>query len=685
MYTTCSYVSGSYLRIISSLKGGCGSYTNNYFNSPIVTIAGAPNNYTTSISVIADTIKTCNATIVKLKVINNGPGTTNATDEIRVDIPNGISYVAGSTVNIHNGPTGEPTLVSLGAGDYEARWTIPASIVPGDSIVFTYQVVGDPGTVSGNYDMNPRSVIQATLACGASTCNIFATSGSLTKDYVVDRPNGVWLGTVDTDWFNPANWSDCEIPNCAKDVQITNVPNQPVINTSATAATQTLLLDPSTTLTMNANATLHICGDLDVSNMANFVSGSNAEVHFTGASTQTVNINGTANFEKVVINQSVTSNVVINQDFTINQSLILTNGVIVTGVNLVDVINGAPTAVNAGNMNSYVNGYLRRNVNANGTYYLPVGNTAKGYQLAEIFFTDRGGVNQLYSYFNNWAGPLPVEGSSECGVVYNCNALNHGYWTINANNPGMSPTYDIYLHNQNYTNPCVGQTVMKSPTGMGMWAVSDGVCDPASTASLTIRRNLHAFSDFAVAQSLLPLPVELIQFKATPYAKSIQLTWVTLTENNNFGFEVLRSTDGKTFQKIGWVAAIGNQGPNHYEFLDENVQINQKYYYQLKQVDVDGRYRMSNIAEAIISENTNLFTIYPNPNQGKMQIIFENLTQGNVNIQFLNALGQVVWIQNKNLPAGLQTINLETRLSTGVYTILINTTEKVYQQKVIIE
>ena len=41
-------------------------------------------------------------------------------------------------------------------------------------------------------------------------------------------------------------------------------------------------------------------------------------------------------------------------------------------------------------------------------------------------------------------------------------------------------------------------------------------------------------------ESLTTLPVELVDFKAKPIGKQIDLTWETANEQNNAGFEILR-------------------------------------------------------------------------------------------------------------------------------------------------
>ncbi len=684
VYTNCSFVSGSRLRLISSLKGGCGVNYNNYFNLPVVTIAGAPVSYSTSFITSVDTIKTCSAVTVTIRMNNLGSGSTNPTDQIRLDIPNGIQYISGTTNAIHNGPTSEPTLVPIGGGNFEARWTIPGGVVMGDYIEFSFQINANPGVTSGDFDLDPYSVMSVSLTCGASTCNIFATTGTSTKYVTVDRPIGIWTGAVNTDWFNPNNWSDCVIPTCAKNVTITNVTNQPIISTLQTAFTQNLFIQNNSSVTLDPNARLDICGDLTINPNANFISGNDAEVHFTGSTDQTFTKIGSANFEKVFMEQTSTNDLILNHDLVIDKSLTLTNGRIVTGSNEVYVTNGFANSVNAGNTNSFVNGFLRREVTEDGQYYLPVGNSTQGYELARIDFINRGDVNQLHTHFRDWDAPLPTLNVTEWCGIYDCAALNHGYWRINSNAYVTNPLYDIFLYNNGYTNACAGQTVMKSVSGAHSWNILEGYCDVASTAPLTIRRNMTGFSDFGVTQSNLPLPVEMLAFKAQPFNQSILLNWLVNSESNLQGYEIQRSIDGMNFVKLGWSEAKNLNTPSNYEFIDDKVELNTKYYYRLRILDFDGTVRFSNTVQAMISEKPQM-AVYPNPNNGSMNIILEINQNENVKIQFLNSLGQIVWEKSEFLNKGIQKLNLQTQLSKGIYNLVISTENHSYVQRIVIE
>ena len=95
------------------------------------------------------------------------------------------------------------------------------------------------------------------------------------------------------------------------------------------------------------------------------------------------------------------------------------------------------------------------------------------------------------------------------------------------------------------------------------------------------------------------LPVDLLSMVATGREKDVLVEWATSREEDNAGFVVQRSTDGRNFRAVGRVAA-GRQGEggNDYEFIDRNVSVGTLYYYRLKQEDTSGEFEYSPIQTA---------------------------------------------------------------------------------------
>jgi hypothetical protein len=160
------------------------------------------------------------------------------------------------------------------------------------------------------------------------------------------------------------------------------------------------------------------------------------------------------------------------------------------------------------------------------------------------------------------------------------------------------------------------------------------------------------------------VPVEMLYFNATKTENGNLLTWATATEENNAGFEVEKSTDARTFKKIGFVVGNGTTIEQQtYEFLDKNISEGVTYY-RLKQVDFDGQFEYSKIVNCQLSIDNAPLKVYPNPVQDELTI-----SEGVGMITIYNALGQpirqiinenqtIFAIDVRDLPKGIYSLQL---------------------------
>jgi len=167
-------------------------------------------------------------------------------------------------------------------------------------------------------------------------------------------------------------------------------------------------------------------------------------------------------------------------------------------------------------------------------------------------------------------------------------------------------------------------------------------------------------SSFIYQQSA-PLPVTLVNFIAKHTATGNLLQWATTSETNNAGFDIERSNDARSFEKIGFVDGRGESGSlQSYQFADQNPF--QTSYYRLKQLDHNGTFAYSRIVQ-VRSEMTAL-KVYPNPAKGQFSI--ESST-ANESVQVYNLKGIRI-LEKPALP--LQTIST-ANWQTGTYLIRI--------------
>ena len=243
-----------------------------------------------------------------------------------------------------------------------------------------------------------------------------------------------------------------------------------------------------------------------------------------------------------------------------------------------------------------------------------------------------------------------------CAYTYKYNAGNNGwFWFKNNNVAYNAPSFD---DNSNFA--------MLNNTANGV--TSNGT-------NYTEISGITGFSGGTGAIVLVPsafLPVEWMFFTGENMNDHNQLQWATASEKDAVQFEVERSYDAVSFEKIGTVRAAGTSSEtNFYGFNDYNMQ-NGANYYRLKLVNIDGT---SEYSEIVVVENkveADNFSFYPNPTSNEFFYSFATDRNEDIRIEILDMLGRVVKIQNFNVSVGKnnQMINISD-LTAGTYNVRV--------------
>ncbi|NOZ62593.1 MAG: T9SS type A sorting domain-containing protein [Calditrichaeota bacterium] len=140
-----------------------------------------------------------------------------------------------------------------------------------------------------------------------------------------------------------------------------------------------------------------------------------------------------------------------------------------------------------------------------------------------------------------------------------------------------------------------------------------------------------------------PTAVELATFDFQVNKNEVRLSWSTVSETENYGFDVERSKDG-AFVKIGFVKGFGTTSePQFYQFSDNNLPVG-NYQYRLRQIDFDGRANFSPAINVKISapRDFRLTQNYPNPFNQETVLYFEVPHSEKATLDVYNMLGQKV-------------------------------------------
>ncbi len=184
------------------------------------------------------------------------------------------------------------------------------------------------------------------------------------------------------------------------------------------------------------------------------------------------------------------------------------------------------------------------------------------------------------------------------------------------------------------------------------------------------------------------VPVELISFSANLTGNEVQLYWQTVTEINNYGFEIERKIDNAGWENIGFEKGQGTTTSNMvYSFTDKGFKSGLKFNYRLKQIDFDGEYEYSKEVEVnsvpiefALSQN------FPNPFNPSTKIRYQLPNGTKVVIKIYNILGsEVMELVNEQKEAGIYEVDFNaSSLSSGTYIYKISADNFVQTKKMIL-
>lgn len=178
-------------------------------------------------------------------------------------------------------------------------------------------------------------------------------------------------------------------------------------------------------------------------------------------------------------------------------------------------------------------------------------------------------------------------------------------------------------------------------------------------------------------EASIQLPVQLLSFTGTKDGEINLLQWNTATEINNKGFNLQRSTDGKDFSSIAFIATKAERGSSNstlnYSFADSKPFAGTNYY-RLQQVDNDGKFSYSSIVVIKGEKTFSVAAIYPNPAKDNMRISLTAPKAEKATLSILDMNGKTVHQASMSLISGDNNVSINiSSLSNGIYNLRITT------------
>jgi CSLREA domain-containing protein len=279
------------------------------------------------------------------------------------------------------------------------------------------------------------------------------------------------------------------------------------------------------------------------------------------------------------------------------------------------------------NTNAYEGGGIYDGTTSNNVniYHCTIANNSASVNGGGVRLTNSTGTQNIYnSIVADNTAPTGADINIAAGSITNASDADHS--VVESCN-GTCPSSPSFVS----TDPSLGSETSCSNTNLKFIQISAGSsAENIGTTGGSIPTG-HICGGTGIRDGSTPdagsyeigapLPVELYAFKCEVTTNGNVLTWLTVSELNNEGFDIERSIDGREWQTIGFVEGHGtSQEINHYIFTDE-VPLAGMNYYRLKQMDFNGKFEYSYIVNVELQLNNDELRIFPNPVSDELNIV----------------------------------------------------------------
>jgi hypothetical protein len=515
----------------------------------------------------------------------------------------------------------------------------------------------------------------------------------------------VWNGQSSSDWGTLSNWYSyngtslvpaATLPGSTANTVIPAntgcILTQPTLSSGAIII-NSLVLETGSQLTQSGGTLLLY---------TNFVKNGNLNstgglINFYGPTAATISGSGAVQFTKMRVNKLAGATLTLQIPVTVSDSLTMILGNIYTTTN--NLLTLGLNSASPGKLvytNGTVVGPLKRffaNVAVSGLAgRFPVG-TATYNRYAQFSFASSPGVNQSLTV--NYASGAPLSGGN---ILYNglplwaSNSLMQnysadGYWNVIPTNNDYTSTintapYEVTLYANNLTGMQTPQvcriiksagsnTAAQNHVAWSACGTHTAIAGGASPLAFLISSTAsQGFSWFNIGTpNSQALPVEFAGMTTTCEEEAISIRWSTESEHNNDYFRIEKSTDGSTWDILGYVDAVGNSSVlNGYEFLD--VEYRSNTYYRLYQVDQDGSEELLSTMYSDCNVATDEIASFPNPSDESFSIFWKQFnTNGDGTITIRDINGKTMHHETVALSLGANLFMIKAHLAPGVYMI----------------
>jgi len=174
-----------------------------------------------------------------------------------------------------------------------------------------------------------------------------------------------------------------------------------------------------------------------------------------------------------------------------------------------------------------------------------------------------------------------------------------------------------------------------------------------------------------------PLPVDWLSFNAEATGNNTSsLNWSTATELNNSHFEIERSFNGLSWNKVGQVKGNGTSNVvNNYNKLDiiPSSWTGNVAYYRIKQVDFNGKFEYSKTEKVSFVREASSAKVWYNMNETKFMVKYNADKNQLIQIALTDMASGQLKVITAHVTPGVNNFTLEAAtIAAGMYNVIIS-------------
>ncbi len=206
-----------------------------------------------------------------------------------------------------------------------------------------------------------------------------------------------------------------------------------------------------------------------------------------------------------------------------------------------------------------------------------------------------------------------------------------------------------------------------------------------SPTNWTATNQAWKFTCNCVGCTPLLLPIDLMNFSATCKNNNAEISWSTASERNNDYFTLERSMDAVNFNEIAVIQGQSySSTEKKYGYTDKEV-FGGRWYYRLKQTDLNGEYTYSEITTFDCNESGGKVTYFPNPFVNELTIKVNDINDESAMVEMIDVLGNTVIVREiSNIRPDSNQFSLDlSGIASGIYTVRFQSGTFSYVSKIL--